>query len=77
MTMPNVLPIFVVAVMKDLALSAERAGMLLTAEMLTLALTPVLLGATGTTVAAARGFAGRCRPGIVGKRKRNVCAQHN
>ena len=43
MTMPNVLPIFVVAVMKDLALSAERAGMLLTAEMLTLALTPVLL----------------------------------
>ena len=43
MALPNVLPIFVVAVMKDLALSEEGAGMLLTAELLALALTPALL----------------------------------
>jgi len=43
MTLPNVLPIFVVVLMNDLALAEEQAGRLLTAELVMLAATPVLL----------------------------------
>ena len=43
MTLPNVLPIFVVALMNDLALAEDQAGRLLTAELVMLAATPVLL----------------------------------
>ena len=43
MTLPNVLPLFVGAVMKALVLDEQRAGMLLTAELVTLALTPAVL----------------------------------